>query len=138
MRWSRVGAHSVVQLRVALLNQEFHELARRQFPWIGQRRVSGPGREHPRSFNGFPQQHDPGTEGDFELPYAADALGRLVREAMKRLAGELLREGVLSHDAHAQLLSTSAHAFRHTFGTRAVARRMPIVRISANVITDSG
>jgi hypothetical protein len=42
MRWSRVGAHSVVQLRVALLNQEFHELARRQFPWIGQRRVTWP------------------------------------------------------------------------------------------------
>jgi hypothetical protein len=29
MRWSRVGAHSVVQVRVALLNQEFDELARR-------------------------------------------------------------------------------------------------------------
>jgi len=42
MRWSRVGAHSVVQLRVALLNQEFHELARRQFPWIGHRRVTWP------------------------------------------------------------------------------------------------
>jgi hypothetical protein len=42
MRWSRVGAHSVVQLRVALLNQEFHELAQRQFPWIGRRRVTWP------------------------------------------------------------------------------------------------
>ncbi len=40
MRWSRVGAHSVVQLRVALLNKEFHELAQRQFPWIVQRRVT--------------------------------------------------------------------------------------------------
>jgi hypothetical protein len=40
MRWSRAGAHSVVQVRVALLNQELHELAQRQFPWIGQRRVS--------------------------------------------------------------------------------------------------
>jgi len=30
---------------------------------------------------------------------------------------ELLRDGVLSRDAHAQLLETSAHAFRHTFGT---------------------
>ena len=38
MRWSRVGAHSVVKLRVALLNQEFQELGQRQFPWIGQRR----------------------------------------------------------------------------------------------------
>ncbi len=41
-RWSRVGANSVVQLRIALLNQEFHELAQRQFPWIGQRRVTWP------------------------------------------------------------------------------------------------
>ncbi|SOE91961.1 hypothetical protein SAMN05414139_04659 [Burkholderia sp. D7] len=42
MRWSRMGAHSVVQLRVALLNQEFQELAQRQFPWIEQRRVTWP------------------------------------------------------------------------------------------------
>lgn len=42
MRWSRLGAHSVVKLRVALLNLEFHELAQRQFPWIGQRRVTWP------------------------------------------------------------------------------------------------
>jgi hypothetical protein len=40
MRWSRVGAHSIVKLRVALLHQEFQELAQRQFPWIGQRRVT--------------------------------------------------------------------------------------------------
>ena len=44
MRWSRVGAHSVVQLRVALLNREFHELAQRQFPCIGLQRVSWPWR----------------------------------------------------------------------------------------------
>jgi hypothetical protein len=50
MRWSRVGAHSVVQLRVALLNQEFHELARRQFPWIGQRRVTWPWRRTSQPF----------------------------------------------------------------------------------------
>jgi integrase len=42
------------------------------------------------------------------------------------IAGNLLREGALSYDAHAKLLTTSAHAFRHTFGTRAVARDMPI------------
>jgi hypothetical protein len=42
MRWSRVGAHSVVQLRVALLNQKFQELAQQQFPWIGERRVTWP------------------------------------------------------------------------------------------------
>jgi integrase len=58
--------------------------------------------------------------------YAPDALARVVRQGIKQLAGELLREGGLSHDAHTQLLETSAHAFRHTFGTRAVARDMPI------------
>ncbi|GAB7547472.1 hypothetical protein CS8_071620 [Cupriavidus sp. 8B] len=42
MRWSRLGAHSVLQVRVALLNQEFHELIQRAFPWIAQRRVSWP------------------------------------------------------------------------------------------------
>ncbi len=65
-------------------------------------------------------------EKDFDAPYSADALARLVREAVRRIAGDLLREGALSYDAHAKLLATSAHAFRHTFGTRAVAREMPI------------
>jgi len=50
MRWSRPGAHSVVQLRVALLNREFHELAQRQFPWIGQRRVTWPWEQTSRGF----------------------------------------------------------------------------------------
>jgi integrase len=59
-------------------------------------------------------------------PYAADALARLVREAIRRIAQALLREGALSHDAHVKLLATSAHAFRHTFGTQPVARGMPI------------
>ncbi|WP_438397365.1 phage integrase family protein [Caballeronia sp. DA-9] len=59
-------------------------------------------------------------------PYAADALARLVREAIRRIAQALLREGALSHDAHVKLLATSAHAFRHTFGTQTVARGMPI------------
>ena len=49
-----------------------------------------------------------------------------MRQAVRRIAGDLLREGALSHDAHAKLLATSAHVFRHTFGTRAVARDMPI------------
>jgi integrase len=72
------------------------------------------------------QKHAGGPDGQTDAPYAADALGRLVRTAVQRLAGELLQEGVLTREAHGQLLSTSAHAFRHTFGTRAVARRMPI------------
>ena len=71
-------------------------------------------------------KHDGGTDGTSEAPYSADALARLVREAVRRIAGDLLREGALSYDAHAKLLATSAHAFRHTFGTRAVARDMPI------------
>ncbi len=74
-------------------------------------------------------KHDCGTDGKREAPhqpYAPDALARLVREAVRRIAGDLLREGALSYDAHAKLLATSAHAFRHTFGTRAVAHDMPI------------
>ncbi|MEA3091242.1 MAG: hypothetical protein QOJ04_2584, partial [Caballeronia sp.] len=59
-------------------------------------------------------------------PYAPDALAHLARSAIQRIASDLLREGVLSHDAHAKLMKTSAHAFRHTFGTRAVAREMPV------------
>ena len=49
-----------------------------------------------------------------------------MREAIRRIAEALLREGALSHDAHVKLLATSAHAFRHTFGTQTVARGMPI------------
>ncbi|OTP68234.1 phage integrase family protein [Caballeronia sordidicola] len=71
-------------------------------------------------------KHDGGTDGKREVPYAPDALARLVREAVRHIAGDLLREGALSYDAHAKLLATSAHAFRHTFGTRAVAHDMPI------------
>ncbi|MEA3127529.1 MAG: hypothetical protein QOD67_4548 [Caballeronia sp.] len=59
-------------------------------------------------------------------PYAPDALAHLARSAIQCIASDLLREGVLSHDAHAKLMKTSAHAFRHTFGTRAVAREMPV------------
>ncbi|OTP72827.1 phage integrase family protein [Caballeronia sordidicola] len=71
-------------------------------------------------------KHDGGLDGNSEAPYSADALARLVRESVRRIAGDLLREGGLSYDAHAKLLATSAHAFRHTFGTRAVAMNMPI------------
>jgi hypothetical protein len=55
MRWSRTGAHSVVQPRVALSNGEFHELAQQQFPWIGRRLVRGLGKGRPGVFNGFLQ-----------------------------------------------------------------------------------
>ncbi|MDB5836885.1 MAG: integrase [Caballeronia sp.] len=77
-------------------------------------------------------KHGDASEGtgaavhQIHAPYAADALARLVREAIRRIAEALLREGALSHDAHVKLLATSAHAFRHTFGTQTVARGMPI------------
>jgi integrase len=77
-------------------------------------------------------KHGDASEGkgaavhQIHAPYAADALARLVREAIRRIAEALLREGALSHDAHIKLLATSAHAFRHTFGTQTVARGMPI------------
>ena len=50
MRWSRAGAHSAVQLRVALSNGEFHELAQQQFPWIGRRLVTWPWQKLSRGF----------------------------------------------------------------------------------------
>ncbi|WP_311767237.1 IS1096 element passenger TnpR family protein [Burkholderia stagnalis] len=58
--------------------------------------------------------------------YTADALGRLVRTALKRLQVELQRWGALSLWDAAQLHKTSAHALRHTFGTDATARGVPI------------
>ncbi|WP_330997033.1 IS1096 element passenger TnpR family protein [Burkholderia stagnalis] len=58
--------------------------------------------------------------------YAPDALGRLVRTALKRLQVELQRWGALSLWDAAQLKNTSAHALRHTFGTDAAARGVPL------------
>ena len=65
-----------------------------------------------------------GEGGAAQHPYAADALARLVRESVKRIAEALLREGALSHDAHTKLISTSAHAFRHY---------VPFLTISGNL-----
>lgn len=58
--------------------------------------------------------------------YTPDALGRLVRTALKRLQGELQRWGALSLWDAAQLQKASAHALRHTFGTDTTARGVPI------------
>ncbi|WP_320338848.1 IS1096 element passenger TnpR family protein [Burkholderia cenocepacia] len=58
--------------------------------------------------------------------YTPDALGRLVRTALSRLQGELQRWGALSLWDAAQLQRASAHALRHTFGTDATARGVPI------------
>lgn len=59
-------------------------------------------------------------------PYTSDALGRLVRTALKRLQVELQRWGALSLWDAEQLRKTSAHALRHTFGTDATARGVPL------------
>lgn len=67
-----------------------------------------------------------GRHGEQPAAYAPDALGRLVRTALKRLQVELQRWGALSLWDAAQLQKTSAHALRHTFGTDATARGVPI------------
>ncbi|GAB5101189.1 phage integrase family protein [Caballeronia sp. HLA56] len=66
---------------------------------------------------------------DHDVSYTPDALGRLVRMAVRRLVVELRADPAslseMSTEDLVQLVNTSAHAFRHTFGTRAVARDMP-------------
>lgn len=42
MRWSRDGADGLVQVRVALQNQELDELSRQYFGWSGSRRNTWP------------------------------------------------------------------------------------------------
>jgi integrase len=64
--------------------------------------------------------------GAVEAAYTADAFGHLVRQALQRLTTELAGRPDISPADLVQLANTSAHAFRHTFGTRAVARDMPI------------
>ena len=64
--------------------------------------------------------------GAVEAAYTADAFGHLVRQALQRLTTELAGRPGISPADLVQLANTSAHAFRHTFGTRAVARDMPI------------
>ena len=59
------------------------------------------------------------------MPYTVDALGRLVRRAVQRLSAQTAGLADFSTEDLVQLANTSAHAFRHTFGTRAVAREMP-------------
>ncbi|MGY6164160.1 phage integrase family protein [Paraburkholderia strydomiana] len=66
-----------------------------------------------------------------DAPYTGDALGRLVRMAVKRLSKESAVLTDFSTNDLVQLANTSAHAFRHTFGTQAVARKMPIDVVQA-------
>ncbi|MDR5740087.1 phage integrase family protein [Caballeronia sp. LZ016] len=68
------------------------------------------------------ERHDASAD---DAPYTVDAFGRLVRMAVQRLAKESAPLADFSTDDLVQLANTSAHAFRHTFGTRAVARDMP-------------
>ena len=79
------------------------------------------------------RRHPHGNPGN-GMPYAADALGHLVRTAIRRLARRLAEQGTLpatcSPEDLAQLASTSAHALRHTFGTQAI-RQMPVNVVQA-------
>ncbi|SAK84117.1 integrase [Caballeronia fortuita] len=59
------------------------------------------------------------------MPYTVDALGRIVRIAMQRLSTETVSLVEFCTEDIVQLANTSAHAFRHPFGTRAVARERP-------------
>lgn len=66
--------------------------------------------------------------------YSTEGLYRLVLAALKRIRAELVREdhdhddggGPQAWDDMAQLGQTTPHAFRHTFGTLAVADGMPL------------
>jgi integrase len=70
--------------------------------------------------------NQPDEKGNAQaMPYTVDALGRIVRMAMQRLTKQTAALADFSMEDLVQLASTSAHAFRHTFGTRAVAREMP-------------
>lgn len=50
MRWSREGADGMVQVRVALQNQELEGYARQHFGWSDTRRVSWPWMNASRAF----------------------------------------------------------------------------------------
>ncbi|MFL9922570.1 site-specific integrase [Paraburkholderia fungorum] len=71
------------------------------------------------------ERHDANSDEADDVPYTVDALGRLVRTAVQRLSALNAGLAGFSTEDLVQLANTSAHAFRHTFGTRAVAREMP-------------
>ncbi|SAL82407.1 integrase [Caballeronia arvi] len=68
------------------------------------------------------ERHD---KNEDDVPYTVDALGRVVRMAIQRLSTETAALADFTTEDLVQLANTSSHAFRHTFGTRAVAREMP-------------
>jgi integrase len=69
--------------------------------------------------------------GAVEAPYTTDAFGHLVRQAIQRVTVEFGARADIPEEALVQRANTSAHAFRHTFGTRAVARDMPVDVVQA-------
>jgi integrase len=69
--------------------------------------------------------------GAVEAPYTTDAFGHLVRQAIQRVTVEFGARADVPKEHLVQLANTSAHAFRHTFGTRAVARDMPVDVVQA-------
>ncbi|WP_186170287.1 site-specific integrase [Burkholderia gladioli] len=64
--------------------------------------------------------------GDTRQPYSADGLNNLIEWARKRLTVELEAEEPLDEPARMALAALSPHAFRHTFGTQAVAGEVPL------------
>ncbi|MBK5124961.1 tyrosine-type recombinase/integrase [Burkholderia sp. R-69980] len=69
--------------------------------------------------------------GAVDASYTADAFGHLVRQAIQRVTVEFAAQPDVPKEHLVQLANTSAHAFRHTFGTRAVARDMPVDVVQA-------
>lgn len=62
-------------------------------------------------------------QGEQRMPYATNALNRLIDWLRQRLLVEL---ETLTPAVHASLEQISPHAFRHTFGTLAAANDVPI------------
>lgn len=58
--------------------------------------------------------------------YSSDGLYQLVRTSLKKLGHQTGQEEAFTAEQRHHLLSTTPHAFRHTFGTLAVADGMPI------------
>jgi integrase len=69
--------------------------------------------------------------GVVDAPYTTDAFGHLVRQAIQRVTVEFGGRADVPKEHLVQLANTSAHAFRHTFGTRAFARDMPVDVVQA-------
>ncbi|CAN7808227.1 site-specific integrase [Paraburkholderia hospita] len=67
-----------------------------------------------------PTAHAQRKHSNGDLSYSPDGIDRMVRWAMKRLVAGL------TTDDMKQLVATTPHAFRHTFGTQAAANDVPL------------